>query len=460
MFICNDSLGAPASNRKRVLIGALLVALGLPGTGLAQAPQEKELAARVAGLEKMVEHLMAQLQARAGETGSVQVAVPVAFVPPFIQSAPILPGATPGTRFGFGGFIKLDASVTRTNDGDIPDGTVGRTLYVPRTVPVGGGRTREGGLDTDMAVHYSRFWLSADTEIDSVDKLKAYFELDLYGGGSTAYIGNEMATNTYAVTLRHAYVRWNDWLAGQTWSNFQDVAAAPDMVDILGSSEGTVFARQSQLRYTTGSWSFSIENPETVYTPHLGDMAQVQGDDGAVPDITARYAAKGAWGHFGIAGIARQLKYQDGTSSNGSTGYGASVSGKFNVGQNNDFRYMVTTGSGIGRYVGLALNNDAVLDANGALHNIDLVAGYASWRHVFSPKLRGNACYSLAQYDNPTDFSGRGITRSAESAHINLIYSPLTKLELGGELMWAKRELENGDAGELDRVQAHVKYSF
>ncbi|RPE80013.1 DcaP family trimeric outer membrane transporter [Vulcaniibacterium tengchongense] len=457
-----------ASIRRRPLAAALLVALALPGAAFAQTAKEKELEARVAQLEAMVRQLMAQQQQQQAQIGQVQSAqaaapaAPAAPAQPALQSTPIMATANPGTRFTYGGFIKLDASVTQTNDGDIPDGTVGRLFYVPKAIPVGGGRTGEGGADTDMGVNFSRFWFGADTDLDSGDKLKAYLEFDLFGGGSTAFTGNEVATNTYALTLRHAYVQWNNWLAGQTWSNFQDTAALPDTVDFLGPTEGTVFVRQAQLRYTQGPWSVSIENPETVYTPYQGNMAQVSGDDGAVPDVTARYTAKGDWGHFGIAGLVRQLRYQNGALGidESGTGYGLSVSGKLNMGADDDLRYMITGGSGIGRYVGLALNNDAVLDADGDLENIDLVAGFVGWRHVFSPKLRGNVFYSRAEYDNETALTGLGITKSAQSAHLNLIYSPLPKLDLGAELIWGQRELENGDRGELRRLQTHVKYNF
>lgn len=457
--------------RKRPLTAALLVALALPGAAFAQTTKEQELEARVVQLEAMVQQLVAQQQQQQtalSEVKTVQALTPAAVAPaaaagkPTIQSAPIMATATPGTRFSYGGFIKLDASLTRTNDGDIADGSVGRVFYVPKTIPVGNGRTKEGGADTDMGVTFSRFWFGADTELDSGDKLKSYLEFDLFGGGSTAFTGNEAATNTYALTLRHAYVQWNHWLAGQTWSNFQDTAALPDAVDFLGPSDGTTFVRQTQLRYTQGPWSVSIENPETVYTPFRGNMAQVQGDDGAVPDFTARYTAKGDWGHFGIAALARQLKYQNGPAgiNSSGSGFGVSASGKFNVGKNDDLRYMLTAGSGIGRYVGLALNNDAVLDAGGDLENIDLVAGFVGWRHVFAPKLRGNIFYSRAQYDQDPALTGLGITRSAQSAHINLIYSPLPKLDVGAELIWGKRELESGDAGELNRLQTHIKYNF
>ena len=471
----------------RPLAAALTLALIAPGVAFGQTAKERELEARIAQLEAQVQALLQGQQQTRATVEQTQASVAATQTQldevrvaqgapgdgkPRIQSSPILTGANPGSVFSYGGFIKLDASVTSTNDGDIPDGTVGRLFYVPKAIPVGQGDLREGGTDTDMGANFSRFWFGVDSVTDNDDKLKAYLEFDLFGGGSTAFTGNEVATNTYALTLRQAYVQWNNWLAGQTWTNFQDTAALPDTVDFLGPTEGTVFVRQAQVRYTNGPWSFSMENPETVYTPFNGNMAQIAGDDGPMPDFTARYTAKGDWGHFGVAGLVRQLKYQTagvaGTPTtpalpsieDESTGYGLSVSGKFNLGKNDDIRYMLTGGSGIGRYVGLALNNDAVLDATGDLDNIDVIAGFVGWRHVFTPKLRMNLFYSRAEYDQDVDLTGLGITRGAQSAHANLIYSPLPKLDLGAELIWGQRELENGDRGELNRLQTHVKYNF
>ena len=140
--------------------------------------------------------------------------------------------------------------------------------------------------------------------------------------------------------------------------------------------------------------------------------------------------------------------------------YGLSVSGKFNLGKNDDIRYMLTGGSGIGRVVGLALKNDAVLDTNGDLENIDLISGFVGWHHVFTPKLRGNLSYSRAQYDNHTDLAGLGIAKGAQSAHLNLIHTPLLKLDLRAEPIRGQRELESGGRGDLDRLHTHVKFSF
>ena len=284
-------------------------------------------------------------------------------------------------------------------------------------------------------------------------------EFDLFGGGSSN-LGNQAATNTHALTLRQAYVSWDKWLAGQTWSNFQDVAALPDAVDFVGPTEGTTFVRQTQLRHTSGAFSVALENPQTVVGSYRS-TTRTTSDDGTLPDVSARYTNKGDWGHFSVAGLARQLQHETTTTDASGTGFGVSVSGKYNLSKTDDIRYMLTGGSGIGRYVGFALGADGTLDATG--EDIDatgVLAGFVAWRHVFDPKLRGNLMVSRAQFDNDTDWTGFGVTRSAQSIHANLIYSPLPKLDVGAELIFGNRELESGADGDLRRLHTSVKYSF
>lgn len=430
----------------------------LPHTALAQAVDTATLEARMAELEAEMQQMRGLLQqyqqrdAKAAEnTPTVAVATPPAQPP-----TPILPGAMPGTRFTAGGFIKLDAMTTRTSDGAIADGSAGRLFYFPAATPVAAEGNGKSASYTDVHAQFSRFWLGADTVTERGDTLKAYIEADMYGGGNNAFAGNEVITNTYALTLRHAYVSWNHWLAGQTWSNFQDVAALPDTVDFTGPSEGTIFNRQAQLRYTRGPWSFSLENPQTTVATYRGNGTRLNSGDDTVPDITARWAQRGAWGHVTVAAMARNLRYDGRTD----TGIAASLSGRVNVGSNDDLRYMVSGGQGIGRYLGFALGADGVLDAEGELHSQDGYGGFVAWRHAFSPKLRGNLVYSGAWLDNDAQWTGALVTERAQSWRVNLIYSPFPKLDLGAELSHAQRRLENGEAGDLNRLHTHVKYSF
>jgi len=430
----------------------------LPHTALAQAVDTATLEARMAELEAEMQQmrgLLQQYQQRDAKAAENTPTVAVA-TPPAQAATPILPGAMPGTRFTAGGFIKLDAMTTRTSDGAIADGSAGRLFYFPAATPVAADGNGNSASYTDVHAQFSRFWLGADTVTERGDTLKAYIEADMYGGGNNAFAGNEVITNTYALPLRHAYVSWNHWLAGQTWSNFQDVAALPDTVDFTGPSEGTIFNRQAQLRYTRGPWSFSLENPQTTVATYRGNGTRLNSGDDTVPDITARWAQRGAWGHFTVAAMVRNLRYDGRTD----TGIAASLSGRVNVGSNDDLRYMVSGGQGIGRYLGFALGADSVLDTDGELHSQDGYGGFVAWRHAFSPKLRGNLVYSGAWLDNDAQWTGALVTERAQSWRVNLIYSPFPKLDLGAELSHAQRRLENGEAGDLNRLHTHVKYSF
>lgn len=456
----------PARPVRRPLAAALLLALAVPGAAMAQSEREKALETRVAELERQVQALLSVQQQQQEQitttrqevvqvqgAQATQPAVPAGKQP--VQATSITPGANPGTTFSYTGFIKMDAMVTDTSDGRIADGSSGRLFYVPSTIPVGGAGADGGDPYTDFHAQFSRFGMSVDHVTAGGDKFKGYVEADFFGGGSNALAGNETSTNTYAVTLRQAYVSWNNWLAGQTWSNFMDVAALPDAVDFVGPTDGTVFVRQAQLRYTRGPWSVSLENPQTTVTA-FGGASRFNSGDNLMPDLTARWLTKGDWGHFTVAGMLRQFKWLEETES----GAALSVSGKFNLGASDDIRWAVNGGSGIGRYLAFGVGSDTVADAGGNLHALDGYGGFVAWRHVFSPKVRTNLMYSASHFDNDTGLTGWGVTERTQSLHANLIYSPFPKLDVGAELIYGQRSLEDDREGDLKRLHTSVKYSF
>lgn len=449
--------------RPRLLAAAVLAALTLPGAAFAQTAKERELEARVAQLEAMVQQLVTQQQQTetvVTEVRTAQAAQPVApavaagtgAAAP-IQRTTIVP--TSGSTFTLGGMIRTDAMVTKTTDGDIAKNTAGRDFYVPGAIPVGGD-----GPDTysDAHLKFSRLWFDASTVLDSGDKLGARVELDFFGGA----LGNSAATNTYGAALRHAYLTYNNWLVGQTWSNFMDTNALLDAVDFVGPTDAVVFVRQPQLRYTNGPWAISVESPETTVQPFGGGARVIAGDNSAIPDVIARYTHKGDWGHVSFAGMARQLKYEPVAGAESTdTGYGATVSGLVKLGDSTDIRYQVSGGDGIGRYIGLAtIQQDAMVDSAGNLDALGGWAGYVGLRQVFTPKVRGNLFYAQSQWDNNTGFTGLGVTRKVHSMHANMIWSPVPRLDFGVEAIWGERTLESGADGELMRLHTMARYTF
>jgi len=274
--------------------------------------------------------------------------------------------------------------------------------------------------------------------------------------------GDQRTTSPSTPALRRAFVTIDNWLFGQEWTNFQNLAVLPDTADYVGSSEGTVFARQVQVRYTRGPFSIALENPETTVTPYLA-ANRIIADDNSLPDLTVRYAISRPWGEASIAGLVRQLRYETtgaGAIESSTVGWGLSAAAKIKMGPSDDLRLMLSGGEGIGRYVGLNFANDAVLDPTGELQAIGVIAGFASYRHIWSPQWRSNLTWSAQNVDNDRTLIGLATNRSARSLRGNLIWTPLPAMDVGAELMYGERELESGASGDVTRLQVFAKYGF
>lgn len=176
--------------------------------------------------------------------------------------------------------------VTDTSDGSIATG-IGRDFYVPSLIPVGGASE---SAKWDMHARQSRFFLTSDTMLENGKKISGRFEFDMMA----TTIGDQRVSNGYAPEIRHAFIAYDGWLFGQTWSTFMDVNALPDSLDFVGTTDGTIFVRQAQIRYTTGGFQFAIENPETTVTPFNGGTRLVT-DDNSTPDLVARYNHTADW---------------------------------------------------------------------------------------------------------------------------------------------------------------------
>lgn len=437
----------------RLLAAATALALALPATALAQSEREAELEQRVAELERMVRSLIEQ---QASQPEPVPAPQPEVANP--VQRTNIVGASPPGTTFGYGGFIKANSTVSNYTDGNPAPGSVGRDFYLPGAIPVAGvGPVADPGSGPVYDAHakQSRFWLTTDTVLESGDRLGTRFEMDF----AVPAGGDERNTNTYTPVIRRAYFTFNNWLFGQEWSNFMELGALPESTDFLGPTEGMVFVRQAQVRYTNGPWSVAIENPETTLVP-FGGGARIVTDQNQIPDLTVRYRHTADWGLLAVSGVARQLRRDvPGQSSSDEFGYGLNVTSRINFGAN-DLRLMATYGSGIGRYLGLNYFEDGVLDASGRIDALDVFATYLAYRHVWTGTWRSNFILGYTSADNPATLTGPGANAKASSFRVNLMWSPVPRLDFGVEASHAVREVEDGRRGELSRLDFMGRYSF
>lgn len=354
----------------------------------------------------------------------------------------------PGTEFSFSGFIKHDMMMSRYSGGSVPGNSILRDFYVPAAIPVGG---ESSTTDFDTHIRESRFIFNV---LRPEQDLQAYLEFDFSANTG----GDERLTNATSPNIRQAFLRWNNFMAGQAWTTFFNVGALPENLDFVGPAEGTIFVRQAQLRYTNGPWQFAIENPETTVTP-FGGGTRIVTDTANIPDLVLRYNHVADWGHFTVAGLGRQLGIDGPGGTDRELAWGLSLSGKFDIGRN-DLRWMLSGGPGIGRYLGLNTANEAVLDIDGQLNTIDAYGGFISYRHHWNSQWRSNFTLSAFRADNDTDLGGFAATKSAESAHVNLIYQANPHLRFGMEYIHARREVESGASGNMNRLQFSTILGF
>jgi len=357
------------------------------------------------------------------------------------------------TKVKFSGYIKADAMFSSYSEGPLASQNLGRDFYIPGLTPVSGA---EEDSQFDAHIKQSRFRFTTQTKTSDDKVITGVFEMDFLVTPG----GNERVSNSYVPRIRHAFIKYGNWTVGQTWSTFQDVGTLPETLDFVGATDGTIFNRQALVKYSTGGWEFALENPETTVTP-FGGGGRIVADDNFMPDMVARYTFKQDWGYVKVAGLARQLTYDDGGSVDDSaTGYGVSVTSKINLSNGNDIRLMFNTGSGMGRYIGLNTANGAVIDASGELEAIDSTGYAIAYRHKWNEKMRSNITFSALDIDNDTALTGTGVTESTYSTRVNFLYSPTKAITVGAEYAYAKREVESGLEGDMNRVQFSAKYAF
>lgn len=428
---------------KKLLAALLMTSVALPGVALANDDTE-DLKARVAALESMLKEMKAELDAR----DRVET-IKASYVPEPAKTKKADGFRVGDTQIRVGGFIDFDAHVSSVSDGSIGSSSIARDFYIPGATPIGG----DDQTVTDFTAEASRLFFEGKRKVG--DKtVKGYVEMDFLG----SLQGNERVSNSFSPRLRRAFIQVGSWLVGQEWSTFQNTSAIPESASFLTLSDGMVFIRQPQVRFTKGNWQFALENGDTTITDTSG--ARIEADSNMVPDAVVRYNHKGDFGNISIAGIARQLRADLPTIEEEDFGYGVSVSGRVKAGAKDDIRFNLFGGEGLGRYVGLNAVNGAAIDpVTGDLEAISSYGGLIAYRHPFGDTARLNVGYSGLWADNP-DFAMGSMTKSVQSVYGAILWDVAEKTTVGAELLYGIRENEAGDEGSLSRFTVSTKFAF
>lgn len=354
-----------------------------------------------------------------------------------------------GTTYSFGGYVQLDAIHDMKGD-------QGRAVDMT-ALPLNGSAAASRKNTTTFSARTSRLNFKTVTPVDGA-VVKTRIEFDF-----ATSEGSETFTNSARPRLRHAYGEVGGLLAGQTWSTFMDVDSLPETLEFAGPS-GEVFIRQPLVRYTmaTGDKSnlaVAIENPQADARDDAGTVTAM--DRG--PDLTANWTLEGDFGHVSLRGLYRPLRVEDGSSANQATadGFGVGVSGTLKLGAADTVLYQINYGKGAGRYIQDANPAAAYKPTPAELSAQKSVGGFVGVQHVWAGSARSTLVYSATSNDNEAGFGPIDeLNKSTSEVHVNLIYSPYKKVDVGIEYIWGERKQEDGQKGEMSRLQGAVKFSF
>lgn len=354
-------------------------------------------------------------------------------------------------KIAFGGYIKVDA---RYVDGDVAY----RDFWLG------------AGTATALAADKSQVHLFANETRFNMKythgDVMGFIELDFWGGG-----GSEVISNSANPRIRHAFIKYEDVLVGQTWTTFMNTSAIPETADFAGPANGLAFIRQGQVRYTMGNFQVALENPYT-----FGGDASI--DD--VPDLIVKYTFKDDWGNISVAGLVRQLNtgtvgaapavaYSAATTfdvdgvtyiddaevlassatgavaSTSETGVGYSIAGRIKTIGKDDIRFQVHGGN-VGRYVGVVSAKDTE-----GLKAEETVSYLASYRHFWSEDLRSTVAYGYAK----ADISKMESTQWS----VNLFKSLTKQLSVGVEVgNFSLDSANKGKGADSNYAQLSAKY--
>ena len=277
----------------------------------------------------------------------------------------------------------------------------------------------------------------------------------------------------------HTRVPQLRYTAEAGWGEVSVSAEAP--TTDLGTPAGVVGADAGSTSTITTSCptTASISTPSaSTCTSTLLTSGQLPTNiaKSTAPDLTTAYYVPQSWGHFDISAVLRPgLDVTDGRyiakSYVGFGGHiGLDVKPRWFGWTKDDITLDVTGGSALGSYLNSSTNfalatnygaagkygsfNGPTTAAAAALVSVEPTTEFGTemgYQHWWLDNLRSNISGGILHHDIPVNLVGAtqaaSMNKELMTAHANVIWNPVSFVDVGFEYMWGKRRVVNNQTG-------------
>ena len=354
-------------------------------------------------------------------------------------------------RMAIGGYVKLDYIQDF-------DGGYDRFQYEIQNVPVpGDGRPLQDGY-MNMHARESRVNLDMRALTETGMPIRVFFEIDFYNLDRGAF--------NQTPRLRHVYGVLGRLLVGRTWGTQSDLYAVPSTID-FAAGDALTGSRRAQIRFEdriTDVYKYAVA-VEMLEFPGIDPNGQVGKASQILPMVVGNVTKNlKDGGRLFLGASVFQLRWdgEDDNPDDTAIGWGFSFSGRKYLGaKRHYFNWLSSYGQGWGSQIVATVGTQAsaVLDPEGNLKTMpawNLLGGFV---FNISPTLVTSINTAWFGID-PSEFRDPNNLKGGGSGHVNLIWSPYKKVNMGAEFMILKRTNVDGNSGTGKRLQFMVKYLF
>ena len=265
--------------------------------------------------------------------------------------------------------------------------------------------------------------------------------------------------------LLRAYGEYGNWMAGRNWSNYTSfVGWTPTLdFDSLAGLAG-VQDRVAQIRYSTGPWSFSVEDP---------NFQDVGGDEKqSAPVITARFEESLTPNvMFSAGALVQYLSYDEGDAGDDDSAVGMAgyIATDVSLTDTLTLHAVLNATDGANGYLYRSgddgfTGQDAYRDGD----SLETIQGYGGTVGASADVGVGtlNVGYGLVEMDwddYESDVGAAAADARVETnsnAFVNYQWDPIENVMVGVEYGYFKSELYGGDSEDAQRVMFATRYSF